>query len=79
MLLLSLQPGLRAPLKAYLGVYIYFEIDEGVESRPAKNVICLFCSGDGLAHGSGGTHDSRQGHRKVLHAVTRETWAVIVC
>lgn len=41
-LLLSLQPGLRALLKAYLGVYIYFEIDEDVESQ---TVICLFCSG----------------------------------
>ena len=33
MLLLSLQPGLRAPLKAHLGLNIYFEIDEDVESR----------------------------------------------
>lgn len=42
MLLLSLQPGLGAPLKAYLRVCTYFERD--VESRPATNVICLFCS-----------------------------------
>lgn len=43
--MLLLSPGLRALLKAYLGVYIYFEIDEDVESHPAKNVICLFCPG----------------------------------
>lgn len=72
MLLLSLQPGLGAQLKAFLGVYTYFEIDEDVESHPAKNVIYIFCSGI-VWQMEAVTDDSRQGHRKVLHAVVRET------
>lgn len=37
MLLLSLQPDLKGPLKAYLGAYVYAEIDEeDVDSHPAK-------------------------------------------
>lgn len=45
MLLLLLQPTLESSvLEAYLWLYVYFEIDEDVASRPAT-MICPFCSG----------------------------------
>lgn len=45
-------------------------------SNPAKNVICLFCSGRRKRrHGL----QPAKVTSKVLHPVTRETWAVIAC
>lgn len=79
MLLLSLQPGLRTPLKAYFGAYIYFEIDEDVIQPFSEGCDLSISLWDCLADGSGDTDDGCQGHRKVLHTVMRETRAVIAC
>ena len=64
MLLLSLQPGLRALLKAYLRVYIYFE-NRWRCGEPECDMSTLL--GDCLADAA----DSRQGHGEVSHAVVK--------
>lgn len=56
----------RAPLKAYRGAYIYFEVDEDVMQMFSWGCDLPILLWDCLADGSGDTDDSCQGQRKVL-------------